>query len=123
MNKEEINKMAMDLIKVNPECTYRLWDSENKRTLIATGANLAEYPEEVAILCVEENQQICLSSSELMQPESKIYFQSKVKKRFNTKEALETMNRHIEDLKELIGQMEIFEELKGLNYEKNNNTN
>ena len=122
MKKEEINEMAMDLIKVNPEYTYRLWDSENKRILIATGANLAEYPEEVAILCVEEDQQICLSSSELMQPESKIYFQSKVKKRFNTKEALDVMNKHIEDLKELIRQMEMLEKLKEI-YEKNNNTN
>jgi|APFre7841882590_1041340.scaffolds.fasta_scaffold204599_1 hypothetical protein len=115
MKKEEINEMAMDLIKVNPEYTYRLWDSENKRILIATGANLAEYPEEVAILCVEENQQICLSSSELMQPESKIYFQSKIKKAFNAKEALDVMNKHIEDLKELIRQMEMFEQLKELN--------
>jgi hypothetical protein len=123
MKKEEINEIAMDLIKVNPEYTYRFWDSENKRTLIATGANLAEYPEEVAILCVEENQQICLSSSELMLPESKIYPYSKAKKRFNAKEALDVMNKHIEDLKELIKQMENFEELKGLNYEKNNNTN
>jgi hypothetical protein len=122
MKKEEINEMAMDLIKVNPEYTYRLWDSKNKRTLIATGANLAEYPEEVAILCVEEDQQICLSSSELMHPESKIYFYSKAKKRFNTKEALETMNKHIEDLKELIRQMENFEQLKEI-HEKNNNTN
>jgi hypothetical protein len=112
MNKEEINAMAMDLIKVNPEYTYRFWDSENKRTLIATGANLAEYPEEVAILCVEEDQQICLSSSKLMQPESKIYFYSKAQKRFSTKEALETMNKHIEDLKELIRQIEMFEKLK-----------
>jgi hypothetical protein len=122
MKKEEINKMAMDLVKVDPEYTYRFWDSTNKRTLIATGANLAEYPEEVVILCVEENQQICLSSSELMQPESKIYFQSKVKKRFNTKEALETMNKHVEELKKLIGQMEMFEKLKKI-HEKNNNTN
>jgi hypothetical protein len=122
MNKEEIKEMAMDLIKVNPEYTYRLWDSENKRTLIATGANLAEYPEEVAILCVEENQQICLSSSELMHPESKIYFYSKAKKRFNTKEVLEKINKHIEDLKELIKQMEMLEKLKEI-YEKNNTTN
>jgi hypothetical protein len=122
MKKEEINKMAMDLIKVNPEYTYRFWDSENNRTLIATGANLAEYPEEVAILCVEENQQICLSSSELMQPESKIYFQSKIKKAFNAKEALENLNKHIEDLKELIRQMEMFEKLKEI-HEKDHNTN
>lgn len=122
MKKEEINKIAMDLIKVNPEYTYRFWDSENNRILIATGANLAEYPEEVAILCVEENQQICLSSLELMQPESKIYFKSKIKKAFNAKEALEVMNKHIEDLKELIRQMEIFEKLKEI-HEKNNNTN
>jgi hypothetical protein len=122
MNKEEINEMAMDLIKVNPEYTYRLWDSENKRTLIATGANLAEYPEEVAILCVKENQQICLSSSDLTKPESKIYFYSKAKKRFNTKEVLEKINKHIEDLKELIKQMEMLEKLKEI-YEKNNTTN
>lgn len=122
MNKEEINKIAMDLIKVNPEHTYRFWDSENKRTLVATGANLAEYPEEVAILCVEENQQICLSSLDLLKPESKIYFQSKIKKAFNIKEALETMNKHIENLKELLRQMEMFEKLKEI-YEKNNNTN
>jgi len=114
MNQEEINKMAMDLIKVNPEYTYRFWDSENKRTLIATGANLAEYPEEIAILCVEENQQICLSSLDLLKPESKIYSYSKARKRFNTKETLETMNKHIEDLKELIKQIEMFEQLKEL---------
>jgi hypothetical protein len=122
MKKEEINKMAMDLIKVDPEYTYRFWDSENKRTLVATGANLAEYPEEVAILCVEENQEICLSSLELMQPESKIYFKSKIKKAFNAKEALETINKHIEDLKGLIRQMEMFEQLKEI-HGKDNNTN
>jgi hypothetical protein len=114
MKKEEINEMAMDLIKVNPEHTYRFWDSENKRTLIATGANLAEYPEEVAILCVEENQQICLSSSDLTEPKSKIYFQSKIKKAFNAKEALEVINKHIAEIQELIRQMEMFEQLKEL---------
>jgi hypothetical protein len=50
-----------------------------------------------------------------MQPESKIYFQSKIKKAFNAKEALDVMNKHIEDLKELIRQMEMFEQLKELN--------
>lgn len=122
MKEEEIKKIAMDLIQVKPEYSYRFWDSENMRTLVATGANLAEYPEEVVILCVEENQQICLSSSELMQPESKIYFQSKIKKAFNAKEALEVVNKHIADIQELIRQMGICEQLKEI-HGKNNQLN
>lgn len=118
MTKEEIDKMAMDLIKVEPEYTYRFWDSENQRTLLATGANLAEYPNETVILCVEENQQICLSSLDLIKPESKIYFQSKIKQVFDPKEALEKVNQYIEELKELIRQMEMFKQLKEI-YEKN----
>jgi hypothetical protein len=80
MTKEEINEIAMDLIKVNPEYTYRFWDSENHESLIAVGANLAEYPEEVAILCVKEHPQVCLSSLDLTKPDNKIQFQSKVKR-------------------------------------------
>jgi hypothetical protein len=112
MKKEEINEIAMDLNKVSPEYTYRFWDSENNRTLLATGANLVDYPEEVVILCVEENHQICLSSLDLIKPESQIYFQSKLKKDFNAQEALDKLNQHIDTTKELIKQVEMFEKLK-----------
>jgi hypothetical protein len=119
MKKEEINEIAMDLNKVCPEYTYRFWDSENNRTLLATGANLVDYPEEVVILCVEENHQICLSSLDLIKPESQIYFQSKVEQVFSAKEALEKVNKHIDTLKELIRQMEMFEKLKEIHGLKN----
>jgi hypothetical protein len=118
MKKEEINEIAMDLNKVSPEYTYRFWDSENNRTLLATGANLVDYPEEVVILCVEENQQICLSSLDLIKPESRIYFQSKVKQVSSAKEALEKVNKHIDTIKELIRQMEMFEKLKEIHEKK-----
>ena len=112
MTKPEINEIALDLNEVSPEYTYRFWDEENNRTLLATGANLVDYPKEVVILCFEENQQICLSSLDLIKPESKIYFKSKIKEVFNAKEALEKVNKHIDTLKELIRQMEMFEKLK-----------
>ena len=118
MKKEQINEIAMDLIKISPDYTYRFWDSENSRTLLATGANVVKYPEEVVILCVEENQQICLSSLDLIKPESQIYFQSKLEKDFSAKEALEKVNKHIDTLKELIRQMEMFEKLKEIHGKK-----
>lgn len=118
MNKPEINEIAMDLIEISPEYTYRFWDAENNRTLLATGANLMNYPEEVVILCVEENQQICLSSLDLIKPESKIYFQSKVTQVSSAKEALEKVNKHIDTIKELIRQMEMFEKLKEIHAKK-----
>jgi len=119
MKKEEINEIAMDLNKVCPEYTYRFWDSENNRTLLATGANLVDYPEEVVILCVEGNHQICLSSLDLIKPESQIYFQSKVEQVFSAKEALEKVNKHIDTLKELSRQMKMFEKLKEIHGLKN----
>ena len=36
MKKPEINEIALDLIEISPEYTYRFWDSENNRTLLAT---------------------------------------------------------------------------------------
>ena len=118
MKKEQINEIAMDLIKISLNYTYRFWDSENSRTLLATGANVVKYPEEIVILCVEENQQICLSSLDLIKPESQIYFQSKLEKDFSAKEALEKVNKHIDTLKELIRQMEMFEKLKEIHGKK-----
>jgi hypothetical protein len=119
MKKEQIKEIAMDLNnKVSPEYTYRFWDAKNSRTLLATGANLVDYPEEAVIFCVEENQQICLSSLDLIKPESQIYFQSKLKKDFNAKEALEKVNKHIDTIKELIRQMEMFEKLKEIHGKK-----
>ena len=86
IEKEEINRIAFDLSCDEPKYVYRLWDSENRRSLIVTGVNLKDFPEETTLLCVEEYPQICLSSLDLIKPESKIYFKSKVRKEIEEQE-------------------------------------
>lgn len=65
MNEDQLKQIVEDLLLENPVYTWRFWDTRYKKSLIATGVNLTEAPENTVIICKEEYpEQILISSQE-----------------------------------------------------------